>query len=68
MTDPNGSRRQIDGILLSEMRELRTEVRDLRDRMIKLETHATMRGALGGAVTSLIGAVAFALFWVFRGS
>ena len=75
MTEPqNGSRRYIDAIILDELKSLKIKLDALHTmqlnvehRITKLETHATIRGMLGGAITTAITVVAGVLVWLWQG-
>jgi len=72
--DTNGSRRSIDAILLRELDRLEGrfdrldgKLDELGNRVTRLETKATIRGMLGGALTTIITAVAGVLVWLWKG-
>lgn len=75
--DINHSRRAIDSILVARFERFESkfdafvdcynkEMRLFEARLTKLETFATVRGMLGGALTALLTAIAGAVVWLWR--
>lgn len=67
-TPPNGyARRQLDEILIRQLQRIEDKLDNFENRVTKLETYATVRGMVGGAITTALTAIAGAIIWLLKG-